>query len=166
VKPPSAEDSYCSLGEAGDREICRRGPGAARSAEPLRRFERIGEVRCYSRLHQGRAGRDRGGPAARRRASRPGVVGRVAHGARRHAGGTVAVREPVAASVGARYRDDRRRGAGRAHRVGGRRKMRRRDRLRECGLRRLLLYPLSYGAFAKQVSALSIWPFPFGRILA
>src|SRR6266446_1275858 len=24
------------LGEAGDREICRRGPGAARSAEPLR----------------------------------------------------------------------------------------------------------------------------------
>src|SRR5216683_5272499 len=38
------------LGEAGDREICRRGPGAARSAEPLRQFERIGEVRCYSRL--------------------------------------------------------------------------------------------------------------------
>src|SRR6266446_6276465 len=51
-KPPSAEDSYCGgepnsalllgprigqrLGEAGDREICRRGPGAARSAEPLR----------------------------------------------------------------------------------------------------------------------------------
>src|SRR5882762_890265 len=34
---PSAEDSllqHCSLGEAGDREICRRGPGAARSAEP------------------------------------------------------------------------------------------------------------------------------------
>ena len=42
------------LGEAGDREICRRGPGAARSAEPLRRFERIGEVRCYSRLNVGR----------------------------------------------------------------------------------------------------------------
>src|SRR6266478_8842665 len=69
-KPPSAEDSYCGgepnsalllgprigqrLGEARDREICRRGPGAARSAEPLRRFERVGEVRCYSRLNMGR----------------------------------------------------------------------------------------------------------------
>ena len=42
------------LGEAGDREICRRSPGAAGSAEPLRRFERIGEVRCYSRLNVGR----------------------------------------------------------------------------------------------------------------
>src|SRR5260370_40801017 len=42
------------LGEAGDRGICRRGPGAAGSAEPLRRFERIGEVRCYSRLNVGR----------------------------------------------------------------------------------------------------------------
>ena len=31
-----------------------RGPGAARSAEPLRQFERIGEVRCYSRLNMGR----------------------------------------------------------------------------------------------------------------
>jgi len=27
------------LGEAGDRESCRCGPGAAGSAEPLRRFE-------------------------------------------------------------------------------------------------------------------------------
>src|SRR6266481_5502900 len=37
------------LGEAGDREICRRGPGTGRSAEPLRQFERIGDGNLLGR---------------------------------------------------------------------------------------------------------------------
>src|SRR5260370_10695120 len=69
VRAPSAEDSYCGnpmllscsaheQGSALARPVTVRSAGAVpaphEAPEPLRRLERVGEVRCYSRLNMGR----------------------------------------------------------------------------------------------------------------